>query len=124
MSIVAGCSGSDGPAAPTQCNQDERNGVYLLHAVAVSGNCGDIPDELVNTSAGGTGNCTSSGVVWSNSDCKLSFTNTCNGGMETVTAVTVQQTQDGSVLKGIETIDVELSNASCTGTYDVTFTRQ
>jgi hypothetical protein len=119
--IVVGCSSGGGTApAPTQCKQSDRTGTYLQHVVGVSGNCGNIADVLVNATTASDTSCTVQSEDWSDGNCKLESTVSCNGGTEILTAVTSQQTDDGSVISGEESI----VGQSCSGTYDVTLTRQ
>lgn len=128
VAFVAGCAGSaHQEPAPTQCKRSDRHGVYLFEFTTVSGNCGTFPASLVNLDTPPASGCVTSGVTWSNGDCKLAGSVKCAADAKSpasdATIVTTQQTQDGSVLTGIETISLD-GSASCYGTYNIRATRQ
>ena len=118
------CSATQNNTTPlTSCDPTtDRVGTYLVHFDTVSGNCGAIPDELTIVAADqstAASTCTVINSTWSDGNCRNDLQKTCNGGI-TVTGFTVQQSQDGSLVTGEET----LTQPSCAGTYNVTWTRQ
>ncbi len=123
---LAACAGSSssGPPAPTMCSMSDRHGTYLIHTDVVSGNCPPIPDSLTifgvptqNTT------CTVASIAWSNGDCRNDVAYSClsNGIRVFFVGYTVQEAQDGSVIKGELTTSV---SGGCSGTYRITYTRQ
>lgn len=130
LSVVACSSSVDSEDAPTTCRRTDRAGTYLQHLERESGNCGVIDDAVVSFStptAGSGAACTVDAEAWSEGDCKVERTVTCDGpdGTSTFVAVTRQQTADGSRITGIFTVSVKLrSGTTCRGTYSLTSTRQ
>ncbi len=122
--LTAGCSSAalSTPPKPTVCNRSDRHGVYSVEYTRKSGDCGTVPTMLINFDDPKlTAGCTESGTTWSEGNCKLSTTATCADSQ--ATAVTTQETDDGSILDGVFTFNLG-GDASCTGTYNVRYTRQ
>lgn len=124
---VVGCSSHSDP--PTSCDPNERMGTFLFHYVTVSGNCGSIPDQLVNTTTSSTmqtqQGCTVASSVLSDGNCKLSDVVQCpprsSLGNATITEVSSQTDASGNVFSGTASFVVA---AGCAGTYSFTATRQ
>jgi hypothetical protein len=120
--ILAGCSsGGGGSGAPqpsplTTCDPNTVRGTYWQHAEVVSGNCGAVPDSL--QIIGGPPGCTLVYQRWSHGNCRVDRQVQCGTG--NVTGYLVQQTADGSLVTGEESI----TTLTCAGTYSVTWTRQ
>ncbi len=113
---------------PVQCAKTDRHGVYLFTFTTISGDCGAVPASLVNfDDAVGVASCTSSGVTWSEGDCKKTATERCPADGTSpafeATVVTTQETQDGSVMDGVETLDAP-GPGGCLGTYKLHGVRQ
>ncbi len=121
-----GCA-SHSLATPTQCSKTDRHGVYLVEATEQSGNCGPLPSTLVNFDDPSPTSCTVPSRVWTNGDCKVSATVHCpadaSGGAFSSTVVTTQETQDGSLLDGIQTMQID-GPRGCLSTYNVRLTRK
>lgn len=133
--FLAACSSSSTPSAdaPTSCDSaTQRIGNYLAHYDVVSGDCGAIPDSLValttpSSDGGASGGCTVNAEQETNGGCKINRDDTCpypSGGTVRVVATSTQETQDGSLITGVETLYITATAGTCTGTYDVTLTRQ
>ncbi len=123
--LVACSSSSSDEPKPTTCKRTDRAGIYRVAFTTQSGDCGDLPESLINLDAPDS-TCKLASATYSNGDCKYSVDETCpvKGGTENHTvAVTEQQNADGSHLTG--TFTVQLSgNVTCTGTYGVSAVRQ
>ena len=126
---TAGCSSSNGgtqnnnTTALTSCDPaTQLVGTYLVHFDTVSGNCGPIADSLTIAGAPGgsvTGmGCHAVSVTWSDGNCRRDVQESCPG--IAVVEFLVQQTQDGSRFTG----EATATEATCTGTYSMTWTRQ
>jgi hypothetical protein len=99
--------------------------------VTRGGNCGELEGELVSfdkpAGPAGGGGCTVTGERWSENDCKLDRTVSCTfpDSVMTFTAVTRQQTANGSTIGGTFSVSARFRDgSSCSGTYDVTSVRQ
>ncbi len=138
--FLAACSGTSGAPTPTpapalmtdqaplQCNKADRHGVYLFTFSVVSGNCGAIPSSLVNVDdTSNTASCSQSNETWTDGDCKKSVDEHCpattNGPAFTITSISTQETQDGSILNGTETLNAP-GPYGCLGTYSLHGVRQ
>lgn len=131
--LVACTSEVEAPSAPTNCNKTDRSGTYLFTFTVQSGTCPAIPSTLISFDSTNTSTaCTKHSEVWSEADCKLATDQTCvatqtDGTTSTTKAVMVsrQQTQNGSKLDGLYSVDIALSSgARCVGTYAITAVRQ
>ena len=127
---ASSCSAHAKSDSPTSCNKADRHGTYLAEFAQQSGNCGPVASQLENlddTTPIGDG-CVITNKTWSNGDCETTGTVRCpghppGGGTITVTIVSRQETQDGSILDGTETININ-APGGCTSTYSVRLTRQ
>jgi hypothetical protein len=123
--FLLACSSSSQASLPTNCNQSDRHGTYLVHLQTVSGSCGPVPDSLVPTAVAPS--CMVTAEMWSNGNCQVDRTLWCarpDSTVTTITETTRQQTQDGSVIKGGATFSTSGPSGSCLGTYNLTYTRQ
>jgi hypothetical protein len=96
-------------------------GTYLFHAVAISGNCGTIPDTLTIIGApmiGPGASCRSVYSRLSADHCRVDFESVC--GQVTVVGYLELLAADGSVLAGEESA----SDGVCAGTYAIRYTKQ
>jgi len=134
--LVVGCSGAEnsGPPAPTACERTDRTGTYRQYYTTQGGNCGDLDSDIVSydaptpgASTGAGPKCTIESERWSENDCKVERTISCTSPdfVSTGTAVSRQQTQDGSSVTGTFSVSVRASDgSSCRGTYGITAVRQ
>lgn len=134
--VLVACSSHAKPDAPTMCDPaSQQVGAYLWQYTTVSGNCGTIasivhvwPDNGVSTDEDGGGPaCSIQANDTSEGGCKTEFAWSCtyaNGVTWSYTRVLTQETQDGSMLSGILSEQASSAQGSCSGTYDVTLTRQ
>ena len=93
--FIIGCSSSSDSSGGTTVNQlnpcATRGATYLFHCKTISGNCGTIPDSIVNTNSDGSTTplvCDHSeqdGCTARNTNCKIPESNGC-GGTETFEA--------------------------------------
>lgn len=122
-----GSSGGDSSAITTSLTNcdptTQRAGTYLVSFQLDSGNCGALADQTVilnaMTMANAASTCSVLTSTWSDGNCRNDVELQCSGGIRE-TGYTVQQAQDGSSLTGRVTFDT----TSCSGTYDVRYTRQ
>ncbi len=128
--LLAGCSSSAAltAPAPTACHKTDRHGTYLADYTQQSGTCGPITSMLIDLDdMSPKPGCTLSDKVWSENDCKTSGTVKCVANATTpalsTTLVIRQDTADGSVLSGLQTITIE-GAGGCTSTYDLHLTRK
>lgn len=135
VALAAAACGSevDGPPPPTACQKADRNGTYRQSFTVQGGNCGPIDDQVVSSDPGPSGTstpgakCSLTSERWSDGDCKLERVVACSSPefASTTTAVTRQQTQNGSTLSGTMTVNVRARDgSSCSGTYGVAAVRQ
>jgi len=126
---MAGCGGSDegssGPCEPL-------NGSFRVTFTTRSGNCGQIPEMIVQSN-GGAGDSVPSGCrqdVWTRSadSCRLDYDQTCSipstGG--TIREVGVSHgSVDGASMTATEQMTVTNSAGAiqCLGTYELSYTR-
>lgn len=117
-------SSNTGSAEPTACAQGVVSGTYLLHFTTVSGDCGTIPDSLTNTAAASS--CTLTTDTASDGDCRFDYVETCNanGILTNSTGFLIIDAADGSRVHGEFTETLTGIGVACTGTYQVTYTRQ
>lgn len=128
--LQVACSSSDAtPAKPTACKKTDRQGVYRVTFATQSGNCGELPESLINldgTPAPGSV-CKINQQTYSENDCKLVVDELCpikGGGENHTVAVTTQDAADGSRLSGAFTVQVTGTPSNCTGTYGISAVRQ
>jgi hypothetical protein len=123
-----GCAGADddGETVPVECDRDDRRGTYLIEYQETDGTCGPIPNSLARIdgqNVTGTAECfLTEQDRWSRNDCRLerSFACEIDGYLYLYTAIT-DSNASGSKLDGPMQVTVD---GECTGTYDVTWTRQ
>jgi len=129
---LAGCGGDDGEAA-LECSRGDRWGTYLLEYSERSGDCGPLPDALSrldDEDAMGDGCELDAPDRWSADSCRLERAYTCEdpgiGVTGTFVAVTEQRDGSGARLTGLLTVRLRDADGRvlCSGTYDVTATRQ
>lgn len=131
---LAGCGGDDGEAA-LECSRSDRGGTYLLEYSERSGDCGPLPDALSrldDAEAVGEGCRLDAPDRWSADSCRLERAYTCEepgvgpGVTSSSVAVTEQRDGSGDRLTGLLTIRLRDADGRvlCSGTYDVTATRQ
>lgn len=129
---LIGCSGDDEPGA-VDCSKADRNGTYLFEYAERDGTCGAVPDSLgrLDASADIPANCIRTAAdVWSADECKLERSAECtvaeDGLVIHATAVTSQTDDSGEVLSGLYSVTARdlAGNFVCSGTYDLTATRQ
>lgn len=128
--LLLACGGED----PIDCNVNDRGGTYLVqYRERPNGTCGPIPDTVVSeasaTLMGIT--CTVVSEDISSDQCDIDRTLTCNdsanGVSFTMVGSSTQVNDDASRLEGIVTITLRDNSSGqtvCTGTYDVTWTRE
>ncbi len=126
--LLAGCS-SAAPSAPTPlvCHRTDRHGTYMADFTQQSGTCGPLTTRLLDLDdAPPPAGCTVA-QMWSENDCKVVGVVRCsatyNAPASDLTAVTHQDTQDGSVLSGTQTLTIE-GGGGCVSTYAVHMVRQ
>jgi hypothetical protein len=106
----------------------ERLGTYRLTFTLESGDCGEIPSQLVSLNPGpggpGTG-CVLHSERFSDGDCTIERDETCPSSAGPVHAIGVsrQETQNGSELAGTMSFSIG-GSAGCTGTYAIDAVRQ
>ena len=116
-----GDAGASGAGTTEGCDRDARLGTFSVHFEQVSGDCGAPADErAVVFDLDQTVPCVRAMPdEWSADSCTRRQHLACSGGaVDTITELTLLP--DGS-LTGRET---RAFSAGCTGTYDVTWTRQ
>jgi hypothetical protein len=126
--VGLGCAGADddGEAAPVECDRDDRRGTYLIEYRRTDGTCGNIPDALARIDGDnvtGAAECfLTEQDRWSRNDCRLERSFACefDGFLYLYTGVT-DSNASGSKIEGPLQVTVD---GECTGTYDVTWTRQ
>ncbi len=123
--ISVGCSS---PAkAPAWCNRSDRHGIYLAEYAQQSGTCGPITSVLVDLDHPGATTCAPTATTWTENNCRVSVSLACKGTATLAPAdfvsISTQETADGSVLDGTETMSISGSQG-CTSTYGVRLTRQ
>ena len=103
-----------------------RGATYLVHYSEVSGNCGYLPDEILNTSPDGStvsitcDEVTQTGCTARDTNCRMS-----SGGCNQTFTFETTFTKDGSSASGIMTISLDCSDGSgCKSTYTYTYDRQ
>lgn len=132
VGVSVGCGSGGDLEKPTQCKRSDRTGTYRQTSTAVNGNCGELPTEVfrlesANLVSASPVTCTITNEAWSEGDCKLERVLSCTDtdGTSFGTAVSRQETKDGSVISGTITLDVRLKDGrSCRGTYDTWAQRQ
>lgn len=130
--LLLACSSSTASSEPSSCPAEgtDRTGVYRFTFKTVSGNCGDIPEGLIDLTPNATGSngCTVTSRTFGENNCKMTVDETCpvkGGGTLTETAVTREVAAGGATLSGTFTVDISGAGADdCVGTYDVTAVRQ
>lgn len=136
--LAMGCGGNDGATPGTDFTCDpatDRNGTYLVHLVErPGGSCGELPDTLGRIDGGmpvqgPSQQCSPvAPSKFSQGNCKLENVFRCtssDGSVVDATAVTTQLDADGAKLSGIYSASATRpGGASCTSSYDVTYTRQ
>lgn len=131
---IAACSSKDkedtGPGT-TEANPCATPGAtYLTTYTTVSGNCGDIPDNVSNINNDGTITTDSQtscdkveqdGCRAHNTGCRSKADNGC----DVKNTFTTTFEDDGSSASGISTVTVSCpGGSSCSGTYEYTMTRR
>ena len=139
VAVLVGCSATDSSTATSATRTVPANpcmirgASYLCHFVAESGNCPVLADEVVNVNPDGTitlsaavscSTITINGCTIHESNCTWSSTSqgtTCNfTSNSAITAVS-----DGSSASGLASMTASCSDGeACTGTYQVSYTRQ
>lgn len=119
---------------PITCSKSERTGIYLLTYTVLSGDCGDVPDELgrfkdgIAESTGDGAECVFEAKSWKNENCTLESRSVCLDGDRKVTWdwTTEQVEDDGSSFAGTASAKATTTagQALCSGTYRVRATRQ
>lgn len=116
---LSACSGSD----PTECDPNDRIGTYLVEYTTISGNCGDIPSQLLRFDPGAQPDPSCALIaptIISDRGCTLQTKALCAGELDaTVTGVSTANA-DASKITGTATIQTD----SCIGTYKLKYTRQ
>jgi hypothetical protein len=121
--VSVGCGSGSNEANPCAT----PGATYLFHFVEhPGGNCGPVPDEIVNVNSDGTlsssvscENITQDGCTARDTGCMTS-----SNGIDCSVTTDVTFAKDGSSASGLETAMCSNSAASCTSTYDVTATRR
>ena len=132
---LGGCS-SDSSSAPQHTGTQNRlnacatkDSTYLIHFVEKSGNCGGMPDTVLNTDPAGIAKVESSlcasvtqdGCTERATDCFLDLGNGCTE-LETYSTTFMQ---DGSSASSLLTVRIECQDGSgCYSTYEGTMTRK
>lgn len=125
---VLTCSSSSSTSHPLANPCATKGATYLEHFVQESGDCGALPDEIVNIGADGTLTSSSSvscatvsqnGCTAQDSDCT-----TTNNGVTCMVTTDVTFARDGSSASGLESVTCTGNGASCTSTYQVSAARQ
>lgn len=106
---------------------DTASGTYLTHWTTKSGNCGDVADGIVNTQSAGE-NATYQDDTVSNDNCTITtdytYTDPQTSAKYQVASVVECQDQQCDKLKEEATITVYYDYQTCTGTYEITWTKQ
>lgn len=128
--LLGGCSGGDDEPA---CNVMHREGTYLMHATAKAGaTCATPPDHITRFSASdaemaGEGCMYDEPNSWSADECSLTESTTCELSDGTLSLVGISHERDGGN-KVTGTVSIQVHDVTgelvCSGTYDVTWTRQ
>ncbi len=127
--LLAGCSSSAALTAPppTACHKTDRHGTYMADFTQQSGTCGPLTSVLVSLDAAPPPAGCTVAQMWSENDCKVvgvvKCQSTSTAPASDLTAVTHQDTQDGSVLSGTQTLTIE-GGGGCVSTYAVHMVRQ
>lgn len=126
---LTGCGGDDRDG-PNGCDPSKRDGTYLAEFTTVSGNCGDVPSQVLRLNGMSTELAAGCELlqpdVWRNEGCTVERTSRCvtdQGVIVKTTGLTTQEDADGDVLTGTATVELS-GTASCVGTYRVKYTRQ
>jgi hypothetical protein len=129
IAVIAGC-GSD--AEPLECSRADRTGTYLLQYTEQSGDCGPLPDAVgrLDAAEADAPGCTVNSSVWSEADCKLERTVTCESTADDLSlrmiGVTEQADSAGHKITGLMTLDARTIGGAyvCLSTYTMTAVRQ
>ncbi len=121
--FLASCASSTTtPPAPTQCVK-KLTGNYMVEYALVSGTCVAPPSTIVSVDAPSPG-CTTVSEVFSEGDCKSDSKVECttaSGQVQTITGTLRSKDANATRVEGIMTIRVA---GGCTGTFNVTYTKQ
>jgi len=128
---LACSSGEDDGPGTSQANPCATPGAtYVQSFTTVAGNCGDLPDIIVNIGNEGTVTTDSpiacdkveqDGCRAHNTGCRSRADNGCN----LKSTFETEFEEDGSSASGIMTVVVSCPDgSSCAGTYEYTFTRR
>ncbi len=127
--FAAACGSDPGDPGGAGCDFDTIDGTFLAHFDKVSGTCAEIGDVVTTTLVGGDPSldCTTTKDAPSENGCRHDIDVTCavTGGTVRVVGYVRQRDESASHFDGLATYYVTAdSGGSCTGTYDVTYTRQ
>ncbi len=118
---LVGCGGN---ALANPCATP--NATYFEHCAEESGDCGAVPDQVVNVGPDGTivskvecATSTADGCIVRGSGCMVT-----SMGATTTTTYETTFAADGSSAMSIATLTVSVGAQSCTSTYSCTLTRQ
>ena len=130
---LCSCSAaSDGGGDALRCAKTDRTGTYLVHFTERSGGtCPPVPDSLVGldpTTPLAAGCTMTEPDSWSADECTLIRKGQCqiqgSNGTLTLTTVSNEIESGGGKFSGLQSVVNTVSNPSCAGTFDVTWTRQ
>lgn len=129
--LLTACSSKRSDPLPTMCDPSQDQGTYVVNYDTVSGNCGNIPQQVVVLTSGTaqSNGCMYSVDMASDGNCRADFVYSCpsaqagpNGQIDFQGYIQAQDPNFNSI-KGELTATVQ-GYGACTGTYDVTWTRQ
>lgn len=139
IAMLAGCSSgdeSDGRAANRLNSCATRNATYIQTCVEASGNCGPMPDQVVNTDAAGaaaieSARCESvaqDGCTARATGCAYESTAPAAkqmGGCTIAETYSTTFAQDGSSASSVATVRIDCGDGSwCQSTYKCSIVRQ
>ncbi len=139
VALLVGCGGSEeegledgtGGSSGGQTQKcGSMTGTYKIHYTLRSGNCGAIPDYTTYISSSDGAGCTAVSSKLSTDLCTISYVDfTCppSDGVKTWSSGFLTSTLSGKSASGTMTFELYNSSSSayiCSGTYDLTYTKQ
>lgn len=130
--LMMACGSDDPPKGPVNFPANPcatRGSTYLQSSTEISGDCGPIPDQIVNINPDGTitqdtpltcDSVTQEGCTARDTGCKWTTSEGVSWAMTFETAFKA----DGSSATGIEMIRGSGNGQTCTSTYNVSMTRR
>lgn len=127
--VFLGCGSDD--KAGFECSRGDREGMYFFQYDTVSGDCGDMPDQVGVIGGSDDGTCDVLSEDWSDDNCNLDRSVICELTSEDATmridGTTTQEDESGDVITGLLTItfrDLYTNAYICSGTYRMVAERQ